>query len=283
MRILIVGGTSSLAQALKPVLSEFAQVITAGRTNCDLHLDLNDPLERMGLPADVDVVLNTAATFGGYQFGDILEAQNVNVAGVLKLCQASMKAEAKHLVLISSLFASLSQSSPFYNIYALSKKQSDELAQLYSTSFGLPLTIIRPSQIYGVGFEHLRKHQPFFARIIESAANHEDIDIYGSNDPRRNFIHVNDVAKIISLVIQNKIEGTFACMNPKDVSYSEIAQAAIAAFASKSIVRFLPDKPDIPNNVFEIDTSLYRLVNYYPQISISQGMEIEANSRKIVR
>ena len=68
MRILIIGGTSSLAFALMPVLSEFAEVITAGRTGCDVYFDLSDSVEEMVLPKDIDVVINTASSFGGKSF-----------------------------------------------------------------------------------------------------------------------------------------------------------------------------------------------------------------------
>ena len=119
--------------------------------------------------------------------------------------------------------------------------------------------------------------------IIDKAAKDEDILIYGSNDALRNFIHVEDVAKIIALVIQRKIKGTYACMNTKNVSYSEVAAAAIEAFGSKSTVKFIKEQPDIPNNIFEPDDSLFRLIDYYPQISISHGMKKEADYRKMAR
>ena len=279
MKILIVGGTSSLAHALKPVLSEFAEVVTAGRAGCDVHLDLGDPVEKIELPEGIDVVINTAASFGGKRFEEMLEAESVNVLGVLKLCQSCTKAQIKHLVLISSTFACLDRSSHFYTIYSLSKKHSDEVAQLYSSMFGLSLTILRPSQFYGVG-EAYRKHQPFLFSIIDRAANDEDILIYGSNDAVRNFIHVEDIARIIALAVQRKAEGTYACMNIENVSYSEIAAAAIEAFESKSTIRFIKEQPDIPNNIFVPDDSLFRLIGYYPQISISLGMKKEAAYRK---
>lgn len=280
MRILIVGGTSSLALALRPVLSEFAEVITAGRTGCDVHLDLSDPVEKIELPKDIDVVINAAANFGGKSFEEMLQTESVNVLGVLKLCQSCTKAQVKQIVLISSIFACLNNNSRFYSIYSLSKKHSDEVAQLYSSTFGLPLAILRPSQFYGVG-EAYRKHQPFLSTIIDKAANDEDILIYGSNDAMRNFIHVEDVAKVTALVIQRKIEGTYACMNIKNVSYSEVAAAAIDAFRSKSTIKFIKEQPDIPNNIFELDDSLFRLIDYYPQISISLGMKKEAAHRKM--
>jgi nucleoside-diphosphate-sugar epimerase len=282
MRILIVGGTSSLAQALKPVLAEFAAVITAGRAGCDVHLDLSDPVEKIKLPKDIDVVINAAASFGGKSFEEMLQTESVNVLGVLKLCQSCTKAQIKQLLLISSMFAFLDKRSSFYSIYSLSKKHSDETAQLYCSTFGLPLTILRPSQFYGVG-DVYRKHQPFLSSIIDKAANNEDILIYGSNDALRNFIHVEDVAKIIALVIQRRIEGIYACMNIENVSYSEVAAAAIEAFESKSAIKFEKEQPDIPDNIFEPDDTLFRLIDYYPQISISLGMKKEAAYRKIAR
>lgn len=282
MRILVVGGTSSLAHALRPFLSEFSEVITAGRTGCDLHLDLNDQVERIEIPNGIDVVINTAAYFGGKSFQEMLQTECVNVLGVLKLCQSCTRAKIKQLVLISSIFACLDKSSRFYGIYSLSKKHSDEIAQLYASMFGLPLTILRLSQFYGVG-DAFRKHQPFLFTIIDKAANDEDIVIYGSNDALRNFIHVEDVAKIIALVVQRKIEGTFSCMNFENVSYSEVAAAAIEAFESKSTIKFIKEQPDIPDNLFEPDDTLFHLIDYYPQISISLGMKKEAAYRKRAR
>jgi nucleoside-diphosphate-sugar epimerase len=282
MKILIVGGTSSLAQALKPVLSEFAEVITAGRSGCDVHLDLIDPVAKFELPKPIDVVINTAASFGGKTFDDMYQTESVNVLGVLKLCEACTKAQSKQLVLVSSIFACLGKGSHFYSAYSMSKKHSEEAAQLYSSTFGLPLTILRPSQFYGVG-EPQRKHQPFLSMIIEKAANDEDILIYGSNDALRNFIHIEDVAKIIELVIRRRILGTYACANVKNVSYSEVAAAAIEAFRSRSTVNFIREQPDIPDNIVESDEELFRLIDYYPQISISIGMKKEAAHRKTAR
>lgn len=65
MRILVVGGTSSLGCALRSILSVFAEVITAGRTEFDVHLDMNSPIERIELPENIDTVINAAAHFGG--------------------------------------------------------------------------------------------------------------------------------------------------------------------------------------------------------------------------
>ena len=50
MKILLVGGQSALAQVLRPVLDSFAEVLTAGRSGCDVELDLTWSADRFKLP-----------------------------------------------------------------------------------------------------------------------------------------------------------------------------------------------------------------------------------------
>ena len=96
MKIVLVGKTSSLAVALMPLLSEYAEVITAGRKFCDIHIDLAGPCDAIQIPNGVDVVINTAADFGGKDLVSILRAQDVNVMGSLKLGSACVRAQVKH-------------------------------------------------------------------------------------------------------------------------------------------------------------------------------------------
>ena len=278
MKILIVGATSMLGRALKPVLAELGEVVTAGRKNCDITLDLADSVEKIFIPRNMDAVVHTAANFGGKSISDILAAENINVLGTLKLCHAAVEAGVKHFILISSIFSCLKEGAGQYNIYALSKKHAEEAARFYCALHSLPLTILRPSQIYGSNND-FRTHQPFFYTIINKAEQGEDVTLYGSNDARRNYIHIDDLAKIIASVIKGRVEGTYACLYPQDISYSQIAQAAFHAFNSKASVHFLKDKADIPDNVFEQDDTLYLKIGFYPQISIEDGMRQIAHHR----
>lgn len=282
MRILIVGGASSLGRALKPVLSAFAEVITAGKSGCDIKLDLRDPPGKMALPDGVDVVINTAAKSGAKTPQEILETADVNVLGVLRLCIAAVRAGAKHFVHISSVYVGLEKGSPHYGIYSMTKRHSEEIAQFFCSSQSLPLTILRPSPIYGDS-DSFRRGQPFLYTIIDKAERGEPITIYGSNDALRNYIHVDDLTNIIARVVQLRIEGTYACAHTRDVTLSQVARAAFLAFDRPENVRFMRDKPDIADNVFGQDDSLYRMIGYYPQVTIEEGMGKAAIYRKAAR
>ena len=271
MKVLIVGGTSSLGSALRAVLSASCEVITAGRSDCDLAFDLTWPLERMVLPDDVDVIVHTAAHFGGKTAADILEAEQVNVLGTLKLCQAAVNTKARHFVLISSIFASLREDSEHHCVYALSKRHAEDVARFVCATHSLPLAVLRPSQIYGAG-PRFRAHQPFLHMMMDRARTGEDILLHGTRDPRRNFIYIDDLTAVIWSVVSKRIVGTYSCQHPSDVTYSQIATAAFHAFDTRGSVRFLRDKPDIPDNVFALDDALYEAIGFRPSTTIEDGL-----------
>jgi UDP-glucose 4-epimerase len=210
LKILVVGATSALGAVLLPVLSEFADVTTAGRKDCDLHLDLADSADAIGWSDHFETVIELAAHFGGETDEAMLEAEDVNALGTLKLCQAAVRANASHFVLISSMFVCLPETSEYFGIYPLSKRHAEEVARLYCHERSLPLAIVRPSQIYGDS-ERFRIHQPFLYAMVDNAERSQDIAIYGTRDPRRNYIHADDVAAVIARVVKRRVEGTYAC------------------------------------------------------------------------
>jgi nucleoside-diphosphate-sugar epimerase len=142
----------------------------------------------------------------------------------------------------------------------------------------LPFTILRPSQLYG-NDSSLKKHQPFFYTIIDKAEKNEDIAIYGSRDALRNYLHIEDFAKIISLVVKNKIEGLYNCTNKFDLSLLDLANLAIKVFHSTGQVFFLKDKQNIKDNIFPYEDILYTKINYSPQITIEEGIRKIADFR----
>jgi nucleoside-diphosphate-sugar epimerase len=278
MKVLIIGGSSALARALRPALEDFAEVLTAGRKGCDIELDLTWPARKFELPSGLDAVIQLASHFGGQDMDAMLAAEEVNVLGMLKLCHACATAGAGHLIQISSIYAGLAGDSPFYNSYAMSKRHAEDIARLYCTSAGLPLTTLRPSQFYGEG-DRFRHHQPFLYAIMDRAQKGETIVLFGRNDARRNLIHVEDVAEIIARVVRQRVFGQFDCASLANICYSEIAAAAVAAFGSVSEIHFDLEKPDTPDNAFPADDRLYRLIGYFPRITLQQGMAREAARR----
>lgn len=266
--VLVVGAGSVVAQAILPWLSDYT-VVTAGRQGCDVTIDIQ---RRVTIPPDVNTVVNFAASLGGVTDAEIMQAVETNAVGLLRICQAAHKAEVTHIMQISTGYASLVEQDPQYSIYTLTKRQADELASFYCKRVGLPLTILRPSRVYG-DTDRFAQGQPFLYRILRQVQQGNHVDIYGSNDVRRNYLHVADLAEITARVIAHCPQGIFSCSFPADVTCTEIVEAARETFQSSGSIRFIKDKPDISNDSFLLDTDLYRAIGYWPKISIQAGIE----------
>ena len=102
-------------------------------------------------------------------------------------------------------------------------------------------------------------------------------------DPVRNYLHIEDLVEITKRVIDEKIVGTYLCSHTSDITYSQIANAAFAAFNRAGKVYFQKDKPDIPDNIFEKEYSLFEKISYYPKISIETGLKSLAKSRLLTK
>ena len=279
MKVLLIGGNSSLAGVFIPALSAFADVLTAGRNNCDLKLDLRWDVQHFEIPPGIDCVVNLAANFGGHDFESMLLAEETNALGVLKLADACRKAGVSHFIQISSIFAQLNESSQLFNSYALSKRHAEELLSLYSQSTGFPTLVLRPSRIYGEG-ETFRRHQPFLYTILDKAQASQNIVLNGNNDAIRNFIHCEDVAEIVSRAIQVRLEGVFQCAAITNLRMSQIAAAAVAACGSSSEILFNRTEVDIPDNPLEVNDDVFRLLQYFPQVALVDGLAREVARRR---
>lgn len=269
--IAITGHTSSLATHLINHMKDKYNIITIGRRDSDIYLDVTSfDLDDFTLP-QIDVLIHTIAAYPSSTDKEFLNTTDVNIMGTLKMCMAARKSGVSHLVLISSIYASLDCYSAYYTAYAITKKHAEDLASLYCKTHNMKLTILRPSQIYDAE-GMFQKSQPLFYTMAHNAKNNENICIYGENDAMRNYLHVNDLVRIIEKVVQKQVLGLYACIYPENIRLSQIAVAALQAFESNAQVIFLKDKPSIPDNGFYDDFSLYKAIGYIPKISIKEGM-----------
>ena len=271
MKILIIGNTSFVGKSLGNRLKrEGHNIKFAGRNASDITLDLNTPIDELEIYENFDVVVLAAADFGGDKTEDIIRAESINAIGVIKVCDLCKVVNAKHLVLLSTIFVHYNLEDYYYSPYSISKRHGEELARFYCKSSGLSLTIVRPSQVYDSEGE-ARKHQAFLYTILDKVAAGEDITIYGSIPPLRNYIHIDDLIEVLKIIITKSILGEFDCVSPDTFNLSEIINFANKVWGKKSEVFFLPEMDDLPNLEFAFDETLASLTNYIPKVSFEEG------------
>ncbi|HGM5582795.1 TPA: NAD-dependent epimerase/dehydratase family protein [Pseudomonas putida] len=274
MKSLVIGSTSVIGKSIAASLARLGEVRTAGRRDADFPLDLSHtetPLPDVGR---FDTLVLVAAAFGGTSTEDLLRTEQVNAMGTLRACQLAERNGVRHMILVSSISASYQAQDAYYGIYALSKRHAEELATLFCRERGITLTILRPSQVYDAAGA-CRKHQALLYTIAANARAGQPVQLYGSNDARRNYLYLDDLAEIVTRVAQRTVGGQFDCVHPDSPRLSEIVHAAFAAYDRKADVRFLLDKPDIADlPAMQCDERLHEAIDYWPATDIVAGMKL---------
>ncbi|MNX81382.1 GDP-L-fucose synthase [compost metagenome] len=272
MKVLIVGSSSSIGYSIGKSLEHQGHVKFAGRENADFFFDLTFWDTQPTVNESFDVVVHVAADFGGTATEDFIRAELVNAVGTLSVCRLAEACHARHLILISSISATYQLGDPYYGIYALSKKHAEEAALLFCSERALALTVLRPSQVYDAQGK-CRRHQPLLYGMADKAQAGENIYLYGTHDPLRNYLYLEDLAEICSRVVETRVTGVFDCVHPLNPRLSEVAEAAFAAFANGGEVQFHADKPNLLDLPLVTSSLLYEEIGFYPLVDIKQGFE----------
>jgi len=280
MKSLVIGSTSTIGKAVARSLSRLGPVKLAGRRKADILFDLSQPVLPAGGEA-FDVVVHAAADFGGGTPDDLIRTEQVNAVGALEACRLAEHCGARHFILLSSRWAAHQPGDPYYGIYAVSKRHAEELVSLYCQARDMALTILRISQVYDTQAQ-CRVHQPLLYAIADSAAAGEPVHLYGTNDARRSYLHVDDLAEMCVRVAEHGVEGLHNCGHPQNPRLSEIAEAAFEAFGTLTDVRFVPEKNDIPDlPAFVCSSDLFARIGYAPRVDIRTGFELIKAHREI--
>lgn len=129
-------------------------------------------------------------------------------------------------------------------------------------------TSIRLSSLYGIGM----KENTLIPNYINQALENDSIQVWGRGSRLQNYIHVDDVAHYISLIIENqeKFYGKlFLGVSKKEYSNLQIAQ--IIAQITKSEIKFVNEdnsKSFCYNNDYTTG-----LLNWAPATSIENSLQ----------
>ncbi|RJQ68736.1 MAG: NAD(P)-dependent oxidoreductase [Desulfobacteraceae bacterium] len=271
MKVLVVGSTAVIGRAVAERLVALGEEVKlAGRREADIPFDLTTWCDQPTPDETFEVVVHVVADFGGSKDEDYIRAELVNAVGTLSACSLAHRVQAKHFVLLSSISSTYQAGDPYYGIYALTKRHSEEAAQFFCEERDILLTILRPSQVYDDSGA-CRRHQALFYLIADRAQAGQDIELFGAHDARRNYLHITELAEIIVRVIQGRHAGLFTCGHPRYVRLTEMANAAYAAFGSRGQVHFITGKPDLVDLPEIHDHALYDRIGFWPRIDIWEG------------
>jgi UDP-glucose 4-epimerase len=157
-------------------------------------------------------------------------------------------------------------------VYAVSKLAGEHLSHAYYKQYGLPVTTVRPFNVYGPGQTGEGAIQIFVHRALKN----EDILIYGDGSQIRAWCYVDDMVEGTMLALQDpKAAGqSFNIGNPRAVTtIYGLAQTVCRILGSKSRIVFRPAlSADVELRVPETRKAL-EFLGFSAKVDLDEGIE----------
>jgi GDP-L-fucose synthase len=162
--------------------------------------------------------------------------------------------------------------------YAIAKIAGVKMCEAYRREFGFNAISLMPTNLYGPGdnFDLQNAHvlPSLIRRFHEAKVRGEDsVTVWGTGAPRREFLHVDDLADAILFLLQTYDAESLVNIGwGEDVTIRGLAElvASVVGFAGRLV--FDPTKPDgTPRKL--LDVSRLTSLGWRPQIALGQGIE----------
>jgi GDP-L-fucose synthase len=161
--------------------------------------------------------------------------------------------------------------------YAIAKIAGLKLCQAYRRQHGCDFVSVMPTNLYGPNdnFDLLSGHvlPALLAKVAAAVRERRDtVEIWGSGRPRREFLHVEDLADAVVFLMKTwSEEDPINIGTGTDVTIAELAQliADILGFTGRFL--FDPSKPDgTPRKL--LDVSRLTALGWRPRIPLETGI-----------
>jgi GDP-L-fucose synthase len=162
--------------------------------------------------------------------------------------------------------------------YAIAKIAGLKMCQAYRREFQFDAICAMPTNLYGPGdnFNLLDSHvlpalirKCHEAKLRQAAA----VEVWGSGTPRREFLHVDDLADACAYLMQSYSDEAPVNVGwGLDVSIAELAHLVADTVGYQGELRFDPSKPDgVPRKL--LDTARLTALGWQPKIRLDAGLQ----------
>jgi len=161
--------------------------------------------------------------------------------------------------------------------YAIAKIAGLKMCQAYRRQYQLDAIAVMPTNLYGPqdNFSETESHVlPALIRRFHDAkrADASEVVVWGTGKPRREFLHVDDFAAAVILLMERyREEAPINIGTGEDVSIAELAELVREAVGFKGRIDFDASKPDgTPRKL--LDVSRLKALGWIPKVSLKDGI-----------
>lgn len=271
--ILVTGASGFLGRPLVAALEAAGHIVRC-------HSSRQGDIANCPLPIEnVSHVFHLAAkSFVPESWTNPQTFYNVNVMGTLNVLEHCRR-NCTPVTLISSYVYGQPQKLPVpedhprvaHNPYAHSKIMSEDLGQFYEHHFKVPLTIVRPFNIYGPG-----QLPPFLIpSIVEQALAPSTTEIRLKDlRPRRDYLYVDDAIQFLVQTIKEGASGVYNLGSGESASVAEVAE--LCRQAAETAKPITSDDQPRQQEVLDVRADITRATHDFgwrPKTSLAEGIK----------
>jgi GDP-L-fucose synthase len=309
MSVLVAGSSGMVGSAIVRKFTEFGlKVSPMSRKEVDI-LDEKSTLKYIDL-VQPDSIVIAAAKVGGIAANKNypVEFLETNLKIQQSLMSAAFKVGIPRLVFLGSsciyprecpqpIKEEYLLSGPLESTnsaYAISKIAGIEQVNSYREEYGLDWISLMPTNLYGTGdnFDLSNSHvmPSFIRRFIEAVeSDTSKVVLWGTGSPRREFLHVDDLANAVFTCLEKYNEGLHLNVGTgEDLTIHDLASKIALATGYSGQIEWDTSRPDgTPRKV--LDISRLSSLGWEPTITLDEGIAStiawykEANARGEVR
>ena len=293
-KIYIAGHQGMVGSAIKRLLLEKGFTSIVGRSSKELDLRNQDAVKKFFIDEKPKLVIDAAARVGGilannnypYQFlmdnmliqNNLIQAAHENNVDKFiflgssciypKLAPQPLKEE---YLLTSSL-------EPTNEWYAIAKITGVKLCEAIRKQYNKDFVSLMPTNLYGPfdNFDLNTSHvMPAMIRKFHEAKlnGSEPVELWGSGNPMREFLYVDDLAKAVLFAIENKLpENLYNVGTGEDLTIRELALTIQKVVGHQGNINWDAEKPDgTPRKLMNI--SKMHHLGWKHQIQLKDGIQ----------
>ena len=240
-----------------------------------------------------DVVVVGAAKVGGIHANSTYPAEFIydNLAIVVNLVHEAYRCGAKRMIFLGSSciypreapqpikeeYLLTSPLEPTNEAYAIAKIAGLKLAQYYREQYGVCYHSVMPTNLYGPGdnYHPMNSHViPGLMRRFHEAKENDapEVTIWGTGSPRREFLHVDDLAAaILHLLEMENPPDLVNIGSGGDLPIADLARLVKQVVGFEGELGFETSKPDgRPRKL--LDISKLESLGWSPSIDLASGL-----------
>ena len=294
-KIYIAGHRGMVGSGLERKLREegYSNIVT--RTSSELDLRNQQDVNDFFAIEKPEYVILVAAKVGGIYANNTYRAEFIydNLMIESNVIHASYLNEVTKLLFLGSscIYPKMAPQplkeeyllsgylEPTNQPYAIAKIAGIEMCDSYRAQYGCNFISAMPTNLYGTNDNYHPENShvlPALLRriVLAKKDNNPTVTIWGTGTPRREFLHVDDLADACYFLLQNYNEqGLVNIGCGADISIKELAELIVAEVGYEGQLVFDTTKPDgTPRKL--LDTSKINKLGWMPNISLNNGIEM---------